>query len=253
MLKKDGVYFIKNESNQIINLSQNQNLPIQTGFREHVYKINHDKYLLSVNRLLIIFNPKTLNESNYISVCRQRNDYLLLDIQGGTTQDICEGYFLCNNNLNRGVISENSSIQSLNISFPNVEIRKLLAVNSEDFLIATNKRLKVIRRLPKEINSFDDRKFSNDSLARTRKAIVEIDNDLLLLGYPGLYRLKNSEVLEPLNVDGNFYHYDAIGWDNFIITTTEGQGFIKLNADGEIINRYEPKGMDQSFLQYIKI
>ena len=117
----------------------------------------------------------------------------------------------------------------LHREMPNVELKKLLKINENTLLFATNQGLiKINYKIQKNINCVDDNDFFESKSLRVRRKILEGDKGkFYLLGYPALVEYdresKNFKSLTDIKKPVSFY--DALMIDSVIYITSEGSGF----------------------------
>jgi ligand-binding sensor domain-containing protein len=127
------------------------------------------------------------------------------------------------NNLAHYSINDKLIVQYFE-NIQNIELRSILRLNDNSFVIGTNQGL-ILLGYHKEIShSIPDYNPKSNNEIRVRRKIVEDKNGhLYFLGYPGLVKLKKGEA-ELLNKTP-FPSYDGLIKDGTIYFTTEGAGF----------------------------
>jgi len=238
LVKNNAVYHIDRENFELTNLTEEYEYPKPTGFRESISRLADETVLLYTNRSLIKVANGNFSEPKNISVCNDSNDYLLLEKRSSIDQSTYEGYNLCNNILYRGGLGDQLQREEVKRIDANLDIFRMVKVNQDDLLLATNQGVRLLNIASGKILSVDDGIVGLHSEPRVRRAIVELDNnELLLLGGPEIYKMDMSGNVELQKNENNFLYFDAIGIDNAIYATTEGQGFVKLNDKGEVVDQ----------------
>lgn len=238
LVKNNAVYHVDRERFDWINLTEEYDYPKPTGFKESISRLADETVLLYTNRSLIKVANGNFSEPKNISVCNDSNDYLLLESRSSIDQSTYEGYNFCNNILYRGGLGDQIQREEVKRIDTNLDIFRMVKVNQDDLLLATNQGVRLLNIPSGKILSVDDGIVGLHSKPRVRRAIVELDNnELLLLGGPEIYKMDMSGNIELQKNENNFLYFDAIGIDNAIYATTEGQGFVKLNDKGEVVDQ----------------
>lgn len=234
-LKNDGIYFLDHENTELLSLTSKFGYPVPSGFREQFFKFNSQDLGFVVENILLIIPENNFDNSETLKLC-EKGEYLLINTRELSISNGLSDKYLCNNKLFQGEIRESYNQEVFNRILPGVDIRRLLIINNGDLLLATNQGLKLIKKYPEEINTVNDIEFSNFSSPRVRRAIIETGRDeRLLLGYPGLYLLNADGIITEVETVSDILFFDAIKIDEYIYATTEGNGFVKLNKSGDVV------------------
>lgn len=237
LVKNDAVYFVDRESFEEENLTADYGYPLPTGFREEIVQLDNNTVLLNTDRKLIKVSEDGLSNPEYITQCSSNKNYLLLESNSRVGQSIYEEYYFCDNILYRGKLESNAQKQFIKRFDVNLEIKRMLRINQDDLLLATNQGVRLLKISSGKVQTVNDGILNELSKPRVRRAIVAMDNnELLLLGSPEIYKMDIAGNIEPLKCENKFLYFDAIGIDNEIYATTEGQGFVKLNGKGEVVD-----------------
>jgi hypothetical protein len=158
--------------------------------------------------------------------------------------------FVVNNKIS--YIIKNDTINVLELEKNNnIEIRKLLWVNDNCILLATNQGLVKLFRKDNISKHIYDQMVIDEKLIRVRRKIIEAsDNKIYLAGYPGLVSLnkETNEIKNLFNI--NIPTYDAILIKNEIYLTTEGWGLIKYNLVKNKVEIINTKAIDNKDMTY---
>jgi hypothetical protein len=124
----------------------------------------------------------------------------------------------------------------------NWELRMLLKLNENSYILGTNQGLIVLAYQPKASNILNDYEPPNNDFIRVRRKIIEDKNgDLYFLGYPGLAHLKNNAI-QLLNTE-KISSYDGILIKNKLYFTSEGSGFYSYSTTTGKIKKYITKDL----------
>jgi signal transduction histidine kinase len=118
----------------------------------------------------------------------------------------------------------------------NTEVRTIFHLGNDSWLIGTNQgvyKLNIGKRFSSQIqdNLFDD------DVIRVRRKIIDYQNKLYLLGFPGIveYDLKLDSQKFITESQPRLTNYDAVLVDNNIIATSEGKGVWKFDLNTKTI------------------
>lgn len=136
----------------------------------------------------------------------------------------------------------------LHREMPNVELKKLLKVNENTLLFASNQGLiKINYKIQKNIKHIDDNDFFESKSLRVRRKILEGDKGkFYLLGYPALVEYdresKNFKILTDIKKPVSYY--DALMIDSVIYMTSEGSGFYSYSLHSAKLSKIPLSDLD---------
>lgn len=112
----------------------------------------------------------------------------------------------------------------------NIEYRKLLVLNTEVVLLATNMGLFKLTKKKMFIDNFSNDYSNKSDFFRVRRKILKINNDLVLFGNPISYFYNKGKLL-PIRSTRNTSIYDAVNVNKDLYVTTEGKGVLCFSKD----------------------
>lgn len=191
-------------------------------------KIN-DFSIIKSKKHGIIYNPR---DSVYVINEKAKNKVhpKLLEINNVTyfDEDKNGKPLFISNNLVHYFIKDKLIVQYLKDN-QNIELRKIIRLNNNSFIIGTNQGLILLGYHNEMFYTIPDYKSNSYNEIRVRRKIIEDKNgDLYFLGHPGLVQLKNGKP-ELLNTKP-IPSYDGLIKDNIIYFTTEGSGFFSYST-----------------------
>jgi len=236
LIRGQGVYYADRESFEWINLSLTYNYPRPVGFKEEILRLNDDDVLININRKLIHIKSDPFTPPLNTYPCIDTNEYLVLESKSTIAQTEYEGYYICGSVLYKGRLGERNEGDVVMVLPSNLDTKRIMRINENDLLLATNQGLVRLKHSSGFTRSVDDSSITTFTTPRVRRAIVEMHNqELLLLGNPEIFVMQRSGYIEPVNSMYRFYYFDAVRAEDHIYATTEGQGLVKLNNEGEVI------------------
>jgi signal transduction histidine kinase len=128
----------------------------------------------------------------------------------------------------------------------NTEVRTIFHLGKDYWLIGTNQGIYKLN-LGKRFNSQIQDAFFEDDQIRVRRKIIEFQEKLYLLGFPGIveFDLKNNSQKFITQTKRELTNYDAILIDNHILATSEGKGVwnfdLKTNSLSKIKTKFIPE------------
>lgn len=131
----------------------------------------------------------------------------------------------------RGGVSQDIRLPSL----ANVELRKLLVMDTSHVLVGTNQGLLDINLTPKAVERIDDNLEGETEFIRIRRRIVEDEEgSLFLTGNPYIYKWSDKRLRSRLT-DEKLSVYDALQDGENLILGTEGRGLVSIRrSDGKM-------------------
>jgi hypothetical protein len=217
-IPKSGIYVQRH--NFFDNISTKLTTP--GGYREKFCVHNDSLYYVGLQLPYLINNDKFIdfkikNYSNLVSI----NDVFFYNFN--------DFFFI--NGAKELLHYRNGFAQK--IRFPkksNIECRKVLVLNPESVLLATNFGLFILTKKNSFIENFSNDYSDKSKFFRVRRKILKINNDLVLFGNPISYYYNRGKLLS-IHSTRNTSIYDAVSVNENLYVATEGRGILQFNKD----------------------
>jgi signal transduction histidine kinase len=238
-IQNSGFYYLDEVNFELQDLSKLYGYPIPTGYREQLVKDRDSKlYYAREARLHVI--DEDYSQVQILFPCGRSRSYIRIGDEFTVAGTQFKGSYLCDNTL---IIAEDYQNVNNNINVEisaNIDIRSYALIDSDSFLLTTNKGLFILRKENRFITSISDTHLNDRNIPRIRRAIVENHkNELLLFGFPEIFKLDKSKNLSHIETGNRNYYFDVTKLEDAIFATTEGAGIYKLDLDGNFIGRGE--------------
>jgi hypothetical protein len=121
----------------------------------------------------------------------------------------------------------------------NVDLKKLLVMDTSHVLVGTNQGLIDINLTPRAVDRIDDNLEEETEFIRIRRRIVEDgDGSLFLTGNPYIYKWADKKVKSRLT-DEKLSVYDALQDRETLILATEGRGLLSIRRSDGRLSQYD--------------
>ncbi|MFD2531807.1 two-component regulator propeller domain-containing protein [Gracilimonas halophila] len=252
-LKDTGLLRLDENFKELQNLSVRFKYPVPYGYKEQFLRT--DDALFYVRETLVSKITNDLTKPSYKQPCSEHDKYLRL----GQPQRNYASYKLFNYTCDNKIYVSYKSLDEKNTKWFNLpaqlDIREFLKINNSDFLVATNQGLYLLRKKTSYFSNIIDSDLAQGNSPRVRRAIIETKNEeLILLGYPSVIKYKAKKGPELVEPNSEFLFFDALKSKDYIFATSEGNGIIKLDLSGKIIDRiYSEHTVNSFFYSIAKI